>query len=153
MQLNEFLAGVPRLWGFLDKAEAHFASAASSEQLTKDLKAAGDRIAALETNLAEAKAEAAEQFKHAHEVEQKLTDAESKIKDLEAKAVTVDKAAGAKAAEIAASQGIPPITGDTESAASADLVAQYNAVKGNPRKKSEFIQKNLPALKSLLNIR
>lgn len=130
-----------------------------------NLSKANERVAALETELAEEKENHATAVKEAEKattalttenadlkaklakaVQEKAT-AEAEAKTAKEKAATfdveVERAAGAKALEIAANQGVPPVPTKPGAGAGGgdDVLAQLNAEQ-DPTKRMEFYRAN-----------
>lgn len=134
---------IKELLGFAKKADSTLAKLdALAEKLTV-LEAANKD---LQVKLSTAENKLGEASKTIMTLEAKTTEAEKKAADekvkLEAEA---KKIAAAKALEITAGQGQPPI-GSTAGTASGggDVLAQYNAIQ-DPREKMEFYRKNKAA--------
>jgi len=136
-------AEIARLESELTSAQAKLTELAASEPealkaLQAELGESTGKLTAAEAELASVKAS--------------LATAEKERDEFKAKQATVDveveKQASAKAAEITASQGVPPIPAKPE-ASSADLAAQL-ALISDPVKRADFIRKNRSALFSTL---
>ena len=136
-------AEIARLESELTSAQSKLTELVASEPealkaLQAELGDATGKLSAAETELASVKAS--------------LATAEKERDEFKAKQATVDveveKQASAKAAEITASQGVPPIPAKPE-ASSADLAAQL-ALISDPVKRADFIRKNRSALFSTL---
>ena len=100
MTLNDFLAAVPRLFGYIDKAEANLAAESALKQANVELAAAKASNASLEKSLKDEQANSAK-------LTADLAAASDKVTKLEASVATLDKQAALKANEIIANAGLP----------------------------------------------
>lgn len=132
-------AEIARLESELTAAQAKLSELAASEP---------EALKALQAELTESASKLTASEAELSTVKASLASIQAERDELKSKQATVDeqveKQASAKAAEITASQGVPPVPSKPEASA-GDLAAQL-ALISDPVKRADFIRKNRSAL-------